>query len=109
MPGFEMAILDDDLKVQPANTPGVLAVNIANSPMYTFTGFSKAETQNVRGGWYITGDTMMRNEDSYFSFVGRNVREALLENAECDRGHSTPMQTPMIDVICGASRSIDVD
>jgi acetyl-CoA synthetase len=72
MPGFELAILDDDLNVQPANTPGVLAVNIARSPMYTFTGYWKTETPNVRGGWYITGDTMMRDEDNYFSFVGRN-------------------------------------
>jgi len=72
MPGFEMAILDDDLNVQPANTPGVLAANIARSPMYTFTGYWKAETPNIRGGWYITGDTMMRDEDNHFFFVGRN-------------------------------------
>ena len=72
MPGFELAILDDDLNVQPANTSGVLAVNIARSPMYTFTGYWKAETPNIRSGWYITGDTMMRDEDNHFSFVGRN-------------------------------------
>ena len=72
MPGFELAILDDDLNVQPANTSGVLAVNIARSPMYTFTGYWKAEAPNIRSGWYITGDTMMRDEDNHFSFVGRN-------------------------------------
>jgi len=65
-------ILDDDLNVQPANTPGVLAVNIARSPMYTFTGYWKAESPNIRGDWYITGDTMMRDEDGHFFFVGRN-------------------------------------
>jgi acyl-coenzyme A synthetase/AMP-(fatty) acid ligase len=36
--------------------------------MYTLTGYWKAETPNIRGGWYITGDT----EDNHFSFVGRN-------------------------------------
>ena len=72
LPGLEMAILDDDLNVQPANTPGVLAVNIPKSPMYTFTGYWKAETPNVRGDWYITGDTMQRDEDGHFFFVGRN-------------------------------------
>jgi acetyl-CoA synthetase len=72
LPGLEMAILDDDLNVQPANTPGVLAVNIPRSPMYTFTGYWKAESPNIRGEWYITGDTMMRDEDGHFFFVGRN-------------------------------------
>jgi acetyl-CoA synthetase len=72
LPGLEMAILDDDLNVQPANTPGVLAVNIPRSPIYTFTGYWKAESPNIRGDWYITGDTMMRDEDGHFFFVGRN-------------------------------------
>lgn len=72
LPGFEMAILDDDLKEQPAGTPGVLAVNIPRSPMYTFAGYWKAESPNIRGDWYITGDTMMRDKDGHFFFVGRN-------------------------------------
>jgi acetyl-CoA synthetase len=72
LPGLEMAILDDDLNMQPANTPGVLAVNIPRSPMYTFAGYWKAESPNIRGDWYITGDTMMRDEDGHFFFVGRN-------------------------------------
>ena len=72
MPGIALAILDDDLVVQPPNTPGVLAVNIAQSPLYTFTGYWKVETPNVRGDWYITGDTMLQDEDGYFFFVGRN-------------------------------------
>ena len=72
MPGLRLAILNDELIEQPANTPGVLAVNIAQSPLYTFTGYWQAQTANVRGDWYITGDTMLRDEDGYFFFVGRN-------------------------------------
>lgn len=72
LPGLSMAILDDDLKVQPPNTPGVLAVHIPTSPLYTFGGYWKAETPNVRGDWYITGDTMQQDADGHFSFVGRN-------------------------------------
>jgi acetyl-CoA synthetase len=72
LPGLSMAILDDDLKEVPRNTPGVLAVNIPRSPMYTFTGYWKADTPNVRGDWYITGDTMQQDDDGHFSFVGRN-------------------------------------
>jgi len=72
LPGLEMEILDDDLNVQPPEKPGVLAVRISTSPLYTFGGYWKAETPNVRGDWYITGDTMMRDADGHYFFVGRN-------------------------------------
>ena len=72
MPGFKLVILDENLVEQPANEPGVLAVSISQSPLYTFTGYWRAETPSVRGNWYITGDTMMKDEDGYFFFVGRN-------------------------------------
>jgi len=72
MPGLSLAILNDDLIEQPLNTPGVLAVNIAHSPLYTFTGYWEAPSPNVRGNWYVTGDTMMQDDDGYFFFVGRN-------------------------------------
>jgi acetyl-CoA synthetase len=72
MPGFKLEILDENLVVQPPNTPGVLAVDIPHSPLYTFAGYWKAETQNVNGNWYITGDTMMKDEEGHFFFVGRN-------------------------------------
>ena len=72
LPGLSMAILDEDLVAQPPNMPGVLAVNIPKSPLYSFVGYWKAETPNVRGDWYITGDTMTRDEDGHFFFVGRN-------------------------------------
>jgi acetyl-CoA synthetase len=72
LPGMTLEILDDHLVVQPPNTPGVLAVDIANSPLYTFAGYWKVDTQNVRENWYITGDTMMKDEDGHFFFVGRN-------------------------------------
>ena len=72
LPGMTLAVLDDNLIVQPANTPGVLAVNIPSSPLYTFKGYWKVETPNIRGDWYITGDTMMQDDDGHFFFVGRN-------------------------------------
>jgi len=72
MPGFKFEILDENLVVQPPNTPGVLAVDIPHSPLYTFAGYWKAETPNVNGSWYITGDTMMKDEEGHFFFVGRN-------------------------------------
>jgi acetyl-CoA synthetase len=72
MPGFTLAVLDDDLREQPPGTPGVLAVSISRSPLYTFGGYWKADSPNVRGDWYITGDTMVQDADGHFAFVGRN-------------------------------------
>ena len=54
MPGFEMAILDEDLNVQPANTPGVLAVNIAALADVHVHRLLESRNAELRGGWYIT-------------------------------------------------------
>jgi acetyl-CoA synthetase len=72
MPGFELAILDDDLSPVPPNTPGVLAVHRTRSPLFTFDGYWRAETPSLRGDWYITGDAMRQDEDGHFYFIGRN-------------------------------------
>lgn len=72
MPGFELEVLDDDLKPLPPNTPGIVAVHRPSSPLSTFGGYWHAESPNLRGDWYLTGDTMMRDEDGYFFFVGRS-------------------------------------
>ena len=72
MPGFSVAILDNDLKPVAPGTPGVLAVDLAHSPLNTFKGYWRAETPAIRGSWYLTGDTMMQDADGYCFFVGRN-------------------------------------
>jgi acetyl-CoA synthetase len=72
MPGFELAVLDDDLQPVPRGTQGVLAVHRTRSPLLTFQGYWRAETPSLRGDWYITGDTMEQDEDGFFFFVGRN-------------------------------------
>jgi len=72
MPGFELAVLDENLKPVPANTPGVLAVNRVRSPLFTFAGYWRAETPSLRGDWYLTGDIMQQDGDGYFFFVSRN-------------------------------------
>jgi acetyl-CoA synthetase len=72
MPGFEVAVLDDDLQPVPRGTQGVLAVHRTRSPLLTFQGYWRAETPSLRGDWYVTGDTMEQDEDGFFFFVGRN-------------------------------------
>ena len=53
-------------------TPGVLAVNLSRSPMFTFSGYWRAESPNLVDDWYVTGDTMTRDADGHFFFAGRN-------------------------------------
>ena len=72
MPGFNLAVLDEDLQPVPLGRSGVLAVNRLRSPLCTFTGYWGAETGSIRGEWYLTGDTMQRDEEGHFFFVGRN-------------------------------------
>jgi acetyl-CoA synthetase len=72
MPGFDLAVLDDDLRPMPIGAPGVLAVRRSNSPLFAFDGYWRAETPNLRGDWYLTGDTVRQDEDGHFFFVGRN-------------------------------------
>jgi acetyl-CoA synthetase len=72
MPGYELAVLDEDLRPAPRGTVGVLAVQRAHSPLFTFTGYWKADTPSFQGDWYLTGDTMRQDEDGHFFFVGRN-------------------------------------
>ena len=72
MPGFDLAVLDEALQPVPPGTPGVLAVNLSRSPMFTFSGYWRAESPNLVDDWYVTGDTMTRDADGHFFFAGRN-------------------------------------
>jgi acetyl-CoA synthetase len=49
MPGFSMAVLDENLAPVPPNTPGVLAVHRTRSPLFCFDGYWKAASPNLRG------------------------------------------------------------
>jgi acetyl-CoA synthetase len=72
MPGFELAVLDDQLQPAARGTPGVLAVHRTRSPLFTFNGYWRADTPSLRGDWYLTGDVMRQDEDGCFFFIGRN-------------------------------------
>lgn len=72
MPGFELAVLGDDLRPVADGIPGVLAVRCTRSPLFTFSGYWRAETPSLCGEWYLTGDTMQQDTEGHFTFVGRN-------------------------------------
>jgi len=72
IPGFSIAVLDEELRPVAPDTPGVLAVHRKNSPLFFFDGYWHAETPSFQGDWYLTGDTMQQDADGHFFFVGRN-------------------------------------
>ncbi len=72
MPGYRMAVLDDEGAELPPGRPGTLAVDIARSPLLWFTGYLNQPTPAIAGGYYRTGDTVEYAADGFYSFVGRN-------------------------------------
>lgn len=71
MPGFRMVVLDEAGAELGPNVPGVLAVDMARSPLLWFTGYWQQETPSMAGGYYRTGDTVELETDGRISFVGR--------------------------------------
>lgn len=71
MPGYRMVVLDEAGRELGPNQPGILAVDIANSPLRWFDGYHQAETPAIAGGYYRTGDTVEYEPDGSVSFIGR--------------------------------------
>ncbi len=72
MPGYRVAVLDEHNRELPPNTPGMLAIDIARSPLLWFTGYYKQPTPAIADGYYRTGDTVELEPDGRISFVGRS-------------------------------------
>jgi acetyl-CoA synthetase len=72
MPGYSLAVLDDNLRPVPPDSPGVLAIHRPSSPLFMFDGYWAADTPSFRGDWYLTGDTVQQDAEGHIYFVGRN-------------------------------------
>jgi acyl-coenzyme A synthetase/AMP-(fatty) acid ligase len=74
-PGFQVALLDEELRELPAGEEGEIAVRVQpRRPLGLFREYwrNAAETaRRFRGDWYLTGDRARRTEDGYHWFVGR--------------------------------------
>ena len=74
-PGFEVAVIGDDLTPVPTGKEGDIAVRVApRRPVGLFKEYWKNPQEmakSFRGDWYITGDRAFVDEDGYFWFVGR--------------------------------------
>ena len=72
MPGFRLAVVDDNGRSVERGTQGTLAVHRPDSPLFFFDGYLGAEGQGWVGDYYLTGDTVEQNENGSISFVGRS-------------------------------------
>ena len=72
MPGFRLAVVDENARELPAGTSGILAVDRKRSPLFWFPGYWQQPTTNWVGDYHLTGDTVERNADGSISFVGRS-------------------------------------
>ena len=71
-PGYRIAVLDEQGNEQPADTSGILAVDISQSPMMWFSGYVESRKSPFLKHYYLTGDTAEIHEDGSMSFVGRS-------------------------------------
>jgi 2-aminobenzoate-CoA ligase len=66
--GYEAKVVDDDMNEVPDGTPGKLAVRGPTGCRYLA---DSRQTNYVRNGWNLTGDTFVR-ANGHFSFVARS-------------------------------------
>ena len=70
LPGYRVVVLDDADAELPPGVPGVLAVDIAQSPLLWFDGYL-GQPPLPATGYYRTGDTVEGEPGGGISFVGR--------------------------------------
>ena len=69
MPGYHATVLDDHGSEAPAGQAGRLAVRGPTGCRYLADDRQRVY---VQGGWNITGDTYVRDEDGYFWYRARS-------------------------------------
>ena len=75
IPGFTLALLNENLDPVPPGTEGEIAVRVRpHRPLGLFHEYwlnSEEGARKFRGDWYLTGDRATCDREGYFWFVGR--------------------------------------
>ncbi|PPB87276.1 AMP-binding protein [Acinetobacter soli] len=71
-PGYRIAIIDEQGNELATDVPGILAIDIAQSPMMWFSDYEESRKSPFVGQYYLTGDTAEIHADGSMSFVGRS-------------------------------------
>jgi 2-aminobenzoate-CoA ligase len=69
VPGYTVAVLDDRLQTIPPRQPGRLAVKGPTGCRYLD---DDRQREYVQGGWNLTGDTYVVDDDGWFHFQARS-------------------------------------
>ena len=72
LPGYRLVALDSDFNEVGPGESGELAVDVDNSPLYFFQGYTWGEKNPYRGKYYLTGDVVISNGDGSHSYTGRD-------------------------------------
>jgi len=69
VPGYRATVIDESGDPVPDGTPGLLAVKGPTGCRYLD---DDRQASYVRGGWNVTGDTFVRDQDGYFWYQARS-------------------------------------
>jgi len=69
MPGYRVVVLDEAGRELGPNQPGVLAIDLEQSPLMWFSGY--LNQPKLSGRYYSTGDSVEFEPDGSVSFIGR--------------------------------------
>ena len=76
VPGYEIALLDEELQPVPSGEEGEIAVRVApHRPVGIFREYWQRPDENAarfRGDWYLTSDRAVCDADGRYWFVGRS-------------------------------------
>ncbi|MBW2409681.1 MAG: AMP-binding protein [Deltaproteobacteria bacterium] len=74
VPGLELAVLDDSGHPVPAGKVGELAVKATDGNPIVLKQYWKKPRETEEkflGGWMLTGDLVIKDEEDYFTFISR--------------------------------------
>ena len=72
LPGYRLVALDANFNEVAEGESGELAVDMDNSPLYFFQGYTWEEKSPFHGKYYLTGDIVINNGDGSHSYTGRD-------------------------------------